>query len=295
MEGKRKDYSEYTRSKDSKELFREVSNHTGIPVSSLTFCVGGRGHDVVRGTFVHPKIIPHVASWCSKKFAVLVSDIVNAHFAKEALDAKEAETARLLGEKDIAYAKLSRQMKRQSEQMSRDFAAQKAETDRVLSAIGFVQEQNVDLKQQASALETHLVDVKHKLRIVSVDRVYRTRDGDDYNILTIVYNGSVYISKDADSDASDQEPPYPYSVIRAAKGNVATLLNRIMAKYPEAEILYQLDNPNAIISWKYYLQKYGKHIDKKGCQFSFRGQYSVERFWRHLQRCNQKKMNEVEA
>ena len=32
---------------------------------------------LVDGTYAHPLLIPHIASWCSAKFAIAVSEIVN--------------------------------------------------------------------------------------------------------------------------------------------------------------------------------------------------------------------------
>jgi len=273
-------------------LIKLVASDRGIPLSDLSREVKGGRITAIRGTYYHRDLIPSVAAWISPAFELKVSRIVQSYFAKEALDAKEAEHARIVGKKDLAYTKLARKMDRQSEKMSREFAAQKAETDRVLDAIGFVQSQNVDLKHRAVGLESHLLDVKHKLRIASVDRVMPTRNEDDYPILAIVDNGSIWITSDDDSE-SERIPPYWYSVIRAAKGNLAMLLKRITDKYPEAVIVYRLDNPNAIVSWKYYLQKYGKNLIRKNGQFSFVDGYEEEQFWRHLKRCDQKKMKDA--
>jgi len=287
-----KDFKEFIRLSGNKKLFRALSSQAGIPACDLTHQVKGGRITAIRGTYIHRDLVVPLASWISPEFALKVSRIVQSYFAKEALDAKEAEHARIVGKKDLAYTKLARKMDRQSEKMSREFAAQKAETDRVLDAIGFVQSQNVDLKHRAVGLESHLLDVKHKLRIASVDRVMPTRNEDDYPILAIVDNGSIWITSDDDSE-SERIPPYWYSVIRAAKGNLAMLLKRITDKYPEAVIVYRLDNPNAIVSWKYYLQKYGKNLIRKNGQFSFVDGYEEEQFWRHLKRCDQKKMKDA--
>ena len=98
------------------------------------------GHiTAIRGTYVHRDLIVPIASWISPEFALKVSRIVQSHFAKEALDAKEAEHARIVGKKNDKIDRLSKKV------------------DQVLDAIGYVQSQNV-------GLEKHLIDVKRKLR-----------------------------------------------------------------------------------------------------------------------------------
>ena len=49
----------------------------------------------LRGTYVHPKLIPHIASWVSSMFAFKVSEIVNNFLARE----REEEIRRLTGDK----------------------------------------------------------------------------------------------------------------------------------------------------------------------------------------------------
>lgn len=244
-----------------------------------------------RGTYAAPELAVHIASWCSFEFAMMVSKATIANITKEAVAKKEA----LLREKEVIIRKkedkidrLRIEMREQFDAQQARFDAQKAETDRVLDAIGYVQSQNV-------GLEKHLIDVKHKLRVVSVDRVMPTRNEDDYPLLAIVDNGSVWAASDSSDDDSESEqmPPHEFSVIRAAKGNLGVLLKRVTDKYPEAEIARRRDHPNAIVSWKYYLQKYGKYLIRKNGQFSLVEGYSRERFWRHLDRCEQKKMKDA--
>ncbi len=39
--------------------------------------------DIIRGTYVHPLLIPHIASWISPEFAIKVSEIVNYHLTMQ--------------------------------------------------------------------------------------------------------------------------------------------------------------------------------------------------------------------
>ena len=277
-----KHFKHWLANKAAKEMIAMFESEVGI--SSALDRVH-KGLYRTRGTYAHPELAVHIAAWCSFKFAMMVSKVTIAHITAEAVAKKEA----LLRKKDIIIKKRGDKIDRLRIEMREQFDAQQAKVDQVLDAIGYVQSQNV-------GLEKHLIDVKHKLRIASTDRVMPTRNEDDYPILAIVYNGTVWITADDDdSDDSERSPLHDYSVIRAAKGNLSAMLKRITDKYPEAVIVYQLENPNAIVSWKYYLQKHGKYLIRKSCQFSLVEGYSEERFLRHVKRCDQKKMKDVEA
>ncbi len=70
-----------------------------------TLVVKGGNLPLVTGTYVHPDLIPHIASWVSPAFAYKVSKIVNNFLIKE----KEDEIIRskvLLGEKDCKIDEL---------------------------------------------------------------------------------------------------------------------------------------------------------------------------------------------
>ncbi len=51
-----------------------------------------------RGTHVHPELIPHIASWVSPDFAVMVSKIVNTYIIREYQEA--------VYERDVELGKL---------------------------------------------------------------------------------------------------------------------------------------------------------------------------------------------
>jgi hypothetical protein len=66
--------------KSSRELMKEMEDtinlslETNKKISILVSCTS-RGY--VKGTYVHPDLIPHIACWVSTKFAIKVSKIIN--------------------------------------------------------------------------------------------------------------------------------------------------------------------------------------------------------------------------
>jgi archaellum component FlaC len=205
---------------------------------------------------------------------------------------KEREEARAESKQARAEAKQDRKDRKKTTEQLNDL---KERTDRVLDAIGFVQDQNADLLEQNDGLERHLVTIKRTLKTVSKDRVMPTSKRIDYPVLAIALNGSVFIDPNGDSeDSEDSVPPYDISAIRAANGNVAQQLKYIQKKYPEAKIWKRTDDPNSMISWKYYIEKYGHNITRKGRECSLNPGYTMKQFWIDLEDCSDAKMQDCE-
>lgn len=77
--GNQKEFRNWIKIEASKELIEALSSSGGIPPELLT-TINMEGEYITRGTYVHPDLIPHIASWCSPKFAIAISKIVNEYF-----------------------------------------------------------------------------------------------------------------------------------------------------------------------------------------------------------------------
>jgi uncharacterized coiled-coil protein SlyX len=98
--GTRTDINHWTANISTKELIKAASARTGIPVHDLV-----KKHSVannVRGTYMHPILIPHLASWASPEFAIKVSSIVNEYM--------EQQYKRTIAEKDSTINRLEAMM-----------------------------------------------------------------------------------------------------------------------------------------------------------------------------------------
>lgn len=303
--GAGKRYPDWYKNKKTRAVFESVAELLGVPVESLFYEIND-GDRRTWGTYVHPDILIQVAQWCSSDYAAKVSQIMRKLHIQEMKEMRE-EQERLKGKVDRKRNKISKldELLAETRQARKEARAEakrarldaskkdhqleklKAEADRVLLAIGYVQTQN-------ESLESHLVDVKRKLFDASKNKVVPTSNENDGDVIAIVDNGSIYIPADADSEDSEQLPPHESSVIRAAKGNVSAMLRRIVKEYPEAEIVYRFSNPNAVMSWKRYLERYGKYLIRSHGKFSFVEGYTRVRFLRHLKRCDGEKMKGVE-
>lgn len=78
-----KELKNWTANKMSNLLVEELSSAVGIPAAGLFVQVIGGHNTDIRGTYAHPDLVPHVASWVSPKFAITVSRIINDYFVRE--------------------------------------------------------------------------------------------------------------------------------------------------------------------------------------------------------------------
>jgi len=84
-----KEFKHWKENKSNQELIIEVENEIssadGIPtVENKSFIIiNGGKNQLIKGTYVHELLIPHIASWISSKFAVKVSKIINSYIANE--------------------------------------------------------------------------------------------------------------------------------------------------------------------------------------------------------------------
>ena len=100
-----KEIYEWKRSKHSVEMldsFSSIPEMSGIDLL-ITVKGGDKKLQMVTGTYAHPDLVPHIASWVSPSFAVKVSRIVNEYFVKE----EKERCSRLEAEKNVLQGEKS--------------------------------------------------------------------------------------------------------------------------------------------------------------------------------------------
>ena len=113
--GSKKPFGHWTTNNNAKALIKEVSSQCGIQHGDLMHIIAGGQITVIRGTYVHPDLVPHIASWASPKFAIKVSRIVNEFLAKEEKDKRE----RLLQKKNDKIDELIMRSKEQNKKINK--------------------------------------------------------------------------------------------------------------------------------------------------------------------------------
>jgi hypothetical protein len=72
-----KQFCHWLENKGSKELIKEFENVENSSKIVIYQVRNGIKFNNINGTYVHPDLIPHIASWISSKFACKVSKIIN--------------------------------------------------------------------------------------------------------------------------------------------------------------------------------------------------------------------------
>jgi FtsZ-binding cell division protein ZapB len=140
-----KRFDNWLANKGSRELINAVAAQLAPvapsgPALGATAVVTGGAIPETRGTYVHPLLVPHIASWVSTDFAIRASEIVNAALVREyreALRAKDDQIDRL----EAALARL---------QASADHTGQRVE--HLVSEVSGVRQQNDALVSEVSGV-----------------------------------------------------------------------------------------------------------------------------------------------
>jgi hypothetical protein len=171
--GKSKKLNDYTRSDNAKSIIYEIVSSTGYPVDDLLKVITGGQITDIRGTYAHPDLVPHIASWASPKFAVAVSKIVNAHLVREYKESIREKNAEIDG--------LKRAMDRQSAQIDELLAEVRAgreENSHVLSQLDVITTElentsvaNDELTEQVVSANVTINSIAAKLGVATDQRV----------------------------------------------------------------------------------------------------------------------------
>lgn len=83
FDGTEKNYSLWSKTKDANELIELLSENLNISADKFITTVN-TGPDALCGTYVHPKLISYVATWCNTIAALYIQDIVCDYYICEA-------------------------------------------------------------------------------------------------------------------------------------------------------------------------------------------------------------------
>ncbi len=85
--GKEKQLKTWSASAGAQELLKEAQATLGVPLDSIWQpLLGNFTNNDLRGTYVHPLLVPHLCCWLSPAFAIGVSLVINARVAASAAE-----------------------------------------------------------------------------------------------------------------------------------------------------------------------------------------------------------------
>ena len=159
-----KEFKQWMSLEYSNAFLDSFSTDLGIPSSNLLIHINGSNTNVLtRGTYAHPDLVPHIASWVSSEFAIKVSNIFKGYFIREERDRLRAEcdslTEMLAEERRLAAEE---RQKSEVERQKSEVERQKSEVERQKA-----EERYIELCRQYNITSINFTETKHKLNVVS--------------------------------------------------------------------------------------------------------------------------------
>ncbi|ANB51039.1 hypothetical protein [Powai lake megavirus] len=311
-----KDYKNWNQNSYSKELIKELikqlsqinnnqikkKSSAGNPAAEVTHTVKGGKLTIIRGTYVHPKLIIHIASWCSTEYAMKVSDIVTEFHAKEEVEKREL----LLKKKDDKIDKLSKKLdtliinnkelmvnNKELLNNNQELLQKNEKMDNRIKRLVKKNDEIYNINQ----------DMLGKIDVISNDRVVKGRSSDDHMFVIVKNN-------DDPNEYDDDEDIYEYSAFRLMKKSYKIrmshwdsselckqcLHNRRsehLERHPEMEIVLKISHsPNSMNLWNRIKTKLGKKkITYSGCNFNLENDYTENKLVRDIKKIHNERLD----
>ncbi len=302
-----KKFPHWLENNNSKKMISAFSVAIGIPEATMMVKImtSSKSLTQIRGTYVHPDLIPHIASWASPVFAIKVSKIVNQYYISQAIEEKD----RLLKKKQDKIDKMSAKIDKilaNNQKMLSINAKQAFEMDRLLTktvdqtteigklvAMNF--EQTVQMKKintrakriLAKNEEMHedINTINDKLTVASNARVVPDYGGDN-GMLVIVKNN------DDHDEYSEDERIYEYHCMRVIKSTYAGTMSKHKKLHPNMKILLNITySPNSVNLFKRIKEKLRGKIEFDKCRFNLCGRYTEKRLLEDIKKIHDKRFD----
>ena len=264
-----KEFFLWVQNNSSKNLIQLVMSKYGLTRDEVLISVSGGRNTLIRGTYVHPKLIPHIASWVSPEFALKVSDIVEEYIIKEYRDhIRKMELG--MKEKDDNITELKKIIERmeQQQQMMREENKQ---------ALREIQEDNkqthnkLDMaSKELNVANENIVIMNDKLDVAN-ENTYTT-----FQVLSRVVDQRVPFERVQPPEEpqiviyyTDPEEEKPYRVCRGQKRRVDGIIRSVKEEFPNArEVVRMKKQPNPVESWNACKRELTRNMEWEGSRFN---------------------------
>lgn len=217
-----KQFPNWNRLDASKALIRELERTSSDLKRFSTPVVDEiTAYGETRGTYVHPELVPHIASWISSEFAIKVSRIVNEHIVREyqweldkrqgTINSLENKVDRLIGDLTDTHREL------------KETRSELGKAHRLLDV-----------------MNENMIETMGNLGMISRERVPLER----------------MVPKEKEQLVLLHLENNQYKVIRAQRRAVRTAVSNHKGKYPYLrQVLVIDDHPNPVELWNAIKQK----------------------------------------
>jgi hypothetical protein len=258
-----KQLKNWTRNEGNKELIEYFENSHRLKFEPMTKIVTGGQNTDLRGTYAHPKLITHIASWVSPAFAWKVSEIVNNFLVRE----KEDEIRALTGDKSRLEKmfedsdKRREESEKRAEEMLLKMTRQNEKTHITLETTNIKLDNTTKTLEKAeidnAKIKTTLKRVETRIDLIVDEIAPPTRQ--------VSLHEEFGVMKLNDPTNSKQ-----YKVYCSQKRGVAKAKNSILKSYPNA-VMFKEVTPNA--NAKNFLhilkEKYGSNNNNSKIKVSY--------------------------
>ena len=263
----------WNRNKNARELEQEIKSahkRADLKIEIMT------GANNTRGTYVHPKLIPHIASWISPRFAITVADIVNEYFTKEALEEKD----RILQRKDDKIDRILRRLDKQSSEMKEQtdkLDNQTNKRDKLLRRNRSLRDKVEDLNETANDLYDQNDELLERVDIILEDRVIKSAKQSNNPLFVLMKDDKV-------------RGKLRYYVIRTNKRSLNAAITRYRRQHPNGKTLLKIDyNPNSINLWDRIKEQLKGKIKVNICQLGLMKGYTEKILLKDIKELNEER------
>jgi len=234
-----KPFFEWTKTNISKRFYAAASKESGLDRNKLEYVDNVSSDKKLRGTYVHPLLIPHIASWASEDFGMKVSNIVNKYFVSKEIKKKDE----MIRKKDDTIDEL-KQMLEDFKKESLDKLNEMKHESKKTKKESMAKLDKMEKKADASDKKITKVlklnkDMARKINVIAHDRVIHTGRKQDINHLILIRNNS------------KKKTDYEYTVLRTMKSSVCSAIKKHKESFPKMKEILNIDeNPNGIMLWK---------------------------------------------
>jgi len=202
-------------------------------------CVKGGvsvGEEIIRGTYIHPRLVNSLATWVSPSYALIVGDLMNEYHVKNKATA-EQDRIRELENVVVKKDDVIEELRKMYNSVSEKFQVSIDKSDKILVEL---RESNQKLHDSNARLENKLDTTNNFLRSVARDIRVETEPGNDHSLV---------ICRIATAPVSDGN--FEYKAIRVLNETFDDRIRQAEKIYGGAfQVLRTFKTPNPIQVWK---------------------------------------------
>ena len=255
-----KELFNWKQNKNNQELINEVeidiSSALGIPRAEENksfIIINGGKNQIIKGTYVHELLIPHIASWISSKFAVKVSKIVNSFITNEYINEIRDKNNKIcnLEEKLNIIIENNKETNSKYEELLKYSKKAEKQNRKLEQKLDDTNDNLTDIKEELSESNKKLDYACKKLDIAVEDRSPKTEEHEKLESIAIL-------------KCTKKKALFRYYCIRGQLYHVNKRIKKKTTEEKYEEILRINDVTNSVNIWNRLKEKLRKKVEYCG-------------------------------